>query len=285
MTDAWSLHSELDRMGLARVDPQTLRQLWADPGALLVEVGRGGHVGDPIGRPVTGDHDPTRDVLLGRTADQVWFARRGPATEGRTLRSASFGAAELEVVTAATAVLAWHDSAPFCEHCGAPSQMSAGGFQRQCTGCWRLLFPRTDPAMIVAVLDERDRLLLAHQASWPEGRVSILAGFLEAGESGEHAVVREVREESGLEVVAAHYLSSQPWPYPRSLMLGYVARGRGEVQVDGEELAWASWYTPEELNAAEAGGLTLPGLGSIAGRIIRAWRHGELPAPELGAGL
>ncbi|GAA1394632.1 NAD(+) diphosphatase [Luteococcus peritonei] len=288
MSEVWNLHSRLDRMGLARVEPQTLEALWAEPGALLVEVGEGGLVADPLGRPVTGSYNPQRDVLLGRTDGpdgHVWFARRGELTEGRTLRSTDFDAADLEVVTAATAVLAWHDAARFCERCGAATQMSAGGFQRTCTACGRLAFPRTDPAMIVAVLDEQDRLLLAHQASWPEGRVSILAGFLEAGESAEHAVVREVREESGLEVSAAHFLSSQPWPYPRSLMLGYVARAAGEVRVDGEELAWATWYTPEDLAAAEAGGLTLPGLGSIAGRIIQAWRRGELPRPELGSGL
>lgn len=285
--ELWQLHPVLDRMGLARCRPETLAALWDDPSALLVRVGRGGQVADPIGEPVTGELDPQRHVLLGRTPEHVWFAVRDQSAvpgdgvpAGRTLRSTQFEPAEVEVVTAATAVLAWHDAASFCERCGAPSRMSSGGFQRECTGCGALLFPRTDPAMIVAVLDDDGRLLLAHQASWAANRVSILAGFLESGESAEHAVVREVREESGLEVTAGRYLSSQPWPYPRSLMLGFVARAGGQVRVDGEEIAWANWYSPEDLTAAEADGLTLPGPGSIAGRIIADWRRGELPWPE-----
>lgn len=288
MTGAWNLTPLLDRLGAVRGHPDELEALWASPTArLLVVDERGAVSGDPLGEPV-GElgqaYDPVRDVLLGRVGDAqeavIWFARRGSVDGGRTLRESAFDGADLEVVTAATAVLAWHDAARHCERCGAPSVMAHGGFQRHCTGCDREIFPRTDPAMIVAVLDEQDRLLLAHQASWPEGRVSILAGFLEAGESGEHAVVREVAEESGLQVTEARFLSSQPWPYPRSLMLGFVARAGGRVQVDGAEIAWATWYTRDELSKAIPDRLTLPGQGSIAGRIIRAWREGWLPAPE-----
>lgn len=134
--------------------------------------------------------------------------------------------------------------------------------------------------MIVAVLDAEDRLLLAHHSAWPEGRVSILAGFVEAGESAEHAVVREVREEAGIDVVEARFLASQPWPYPRSLMLGFVARGRGQIEVDGVEIEWAQWYTPRRLRDEVERGLTLPGTGSVAGRIIELWSRGGLPAPE-----
>lgn len=281
---------QLDRMGPTRHNPAELAALWDSPQArLLVVDARGGVATEPLGETTDQagglpGYDDQRDVLLGTVVHdgepQVWFARRGEVSDGRTLRESTLHGAELELVTAATAVLAWHDGARYCERCGAATQMAGGGFQRRCTGCEREVFPRTDPAMIVAVLDDDDRILLGHQASWPEGRVSILAGFLEAGESGEHAVVREVFEESGLQVTEARFLSSQPWPYPRSLMLGFVARARGEIRVDEQEIAWAQWYSRAELDAAITGGLTLPGQGSIAGRIIAAWRASELPAPE-----
>ncbi|MEL4357583.1 MULTISPECIES: NAD(+) diphosphatase [unclassified Luteococcus] len=290
MNGPWSLTPLLDRMGAARHDPAAPARWWRDPRARLLVVDSAGRVSsDPFGCPTAEapgrpGHDAQRDVLLGSVRregnDEVWFARRGEVAAGHSLRDGSFEGARLELVTAATAVLAWHDACRFCERCGAPTEMAAGGFQRRCTGCGREIFPRTDPAMIVAVLDEKDRLLLGHQAAWAPGRVSILAGFLEAGESGEHAVVREVREESGLEVTQARFLSSQPWPYPRSLMLGFVARAQGEIRVDQTEIAWARWYSRDELTAALADGLSLPGPGSIAGRIIAAWRAGELPPPE-----
>ncbi|MEL4506049.1 NAD(+) diphosphatase [Luteococcus sp. H138] len=290
MTGPWTLTPRLDRMAPTRHHHAELAALWESPDArLLVVDPRGGVSTEPFGQPTAEagglpGYDDQRDVLLGRTTtegrEQVWFARRGDVEQGRTLRESTFEGAELELVTAATAVLAWHDSARYCERCGAATEMAGGGFQRRCTGCEREVFPRTDPAMIVAVLDDEDRILLGHQAAWPEGRVSILAGFLESGESGEHAVVREVYEEAGLQVTEARFLSSQPWPYPRSLMLGFVARAHGEIRVDEQEIAWAQWYSRTELDAAIEDGLTLPGQGSIAGRIIGAWRAGELPAPE-----
>lgn len=280
----------LDRMGPARHDADGLAALWSAAGTRVLVVGERGGValsgGHLAGEPATGAYDPSRHVLLGRVdaaqgpAAGTWFCRRGDVDSGVTLREHVFEPVEVELVTAATAVLAWHDQAGFCERCGSPTAPAAGGFQRHCTACGRDVFPRTDPAMIVAVLDADDRLLLAHQASWPEGRVSVLAGFLEAGESAEHAVVREVAEESGLAVSEVRFLASQPWPYPRSLMLAFTARAAGDIAVDGDEIAWARWYTPDDLMAAEAEGLTLPGKGSVAGRMIDAWRRGELTMSE-----
>jgi NAD+ diphosphatase len=140
-------------------------------------------------------------------------------------------------------------------------------------------FPRTDPAVIMLVHDE-ERILLARSANWPARRVSILAGFVEAGESLEQAVAREVHEEVGVKVHDCHYLGSQPWPLPRSLMLGFFARADEgqELHVDGEEIKSARWYTRAELRVAvEAGEVLLPGRISIARQLIERWYGGELP--------
>lgn len=132
--------------------------------------------------------------------------------------------------------------------------------------------------MIVAVTDDDDRLLLAHQVRWDPTRVSVLAGFVEAGESLEQAVQREIAEEVGVQVTGLRYLGSQPWPFPRSLMLGFAARADDSpVRVDDQEIDHARYYTRDEVSAAvDSGALTLPGPTSIASRMIAAWRAGTL---------
>jgi NAD+ diphosphatase len=142
-------------------------------------------------------------------------------------------------------------------------------------------FPRTDPAVITLVTDARDRALLARNSSWPQRRVSILAGFVEPGESAEHAVAREVAEETGITVSEIRYLGSQPWPMPQSLMLGFWARagGRQPIRVDQEEIAEAHWFSRDGLRAAMAAGqVRLPPPVSIAYRIIESWYGEEMPA-------
>lgn len=173
----------------------------------------------------------------------------------------------------------WVETTRYCERCGAALERLDG--HAVCSDCGGNVFPRIDPSVIVAVLDATDRLFLAHNALWEAGRVSLLAGFVEAGESCENALYREVVEESGLVISAYRYLGSQPWPYPRSLMLGYVARSGGEATVDGREITWGDWYSRERLRALVADATVgLPREGSIARAIIDAWLAGELPAPE-----
>lgn len=282
MQTPWTLTPFLDRAGEARHDPATVESWWSEPGTREVVVDGAGGFAVPLGRPTDGQLDPQRHVLLGRdTEGVVWFSSRGEVADPRSLRDAPDDPGLHEVATAAVAILAWHDAARHCERCGAPTTMATGGFHRTCTGCGRDVFPRHDPAMIVAVLDADDRLLLAHQASWAPGRVSVLAGFLESGESAEHAVAREVAEEVQVTISAARYVASQAWPFPRSLMLGFVARGQGEPVPDGVEIEWAHWYRRAEFTAAVAdGSITHPPNNSIASRLIGLWLDGSLPDPD-----
>jgi NAD+ diphosphatase len=185
----------------------------------------------------------------------------------------------------AVALENWHQSHRFCARCGHPTVVAAAGHVRRCTSCAQEHYPRTDGAVIMLVTDEQDRALLGRQALWPEGRYSTLAGFVEPGESLEQAVAREVAEEAGVRVDldSVEYVASQPWPFPSSLMLGFTARadmrdGGAEIQVDGEELDEARWFTREELRIGMENGTTLPPAGiSIARRLVELWYGGPLP--------
>jgi NAD+ diphosphatase len=186
------------------------------------------------------------------------------------------------LMTHAVALANWHSVSTHCSRCGAETQPHTAGHARRCPVDGSDHFPRLDPAVIMLVTDPADRCLLARNAAWPERRVSILAGFVEPGESAEQAVVREVLEETGIAVAVeqVEYLASQPWPMPHSLMLGFrahAAEGQ-EIRVDGEEIAEARWYSRDDLAASVASGdLKLPPPVSIAHRIIEAWFGADLP--------
>jgi NAD+ diphosphatase len=182
--------------------------------------------------------------------------------------------------THAVALANWHARHTHCPRCGAETIPAPAGHARRCPVDDSEHFPRIDPAVIMLVTDETDRCLLARNRAWPPHRVSILAGFVEAGESAEQAVAREVREETGVEVAEVSYLGSQPWPMPQSLMLGFRARARAgqEIRVDDTEIAEARWFSRTELGAAAATGeVLLPPPVSIAHQIIRTWYGGPLP--------
>ena len=171
----------------------------------------------------------------------------------------------------------WLLEAPFCPACGARTEVRSAGWSRHCPACGREHFPRTDPAVIVAITSAQhpDRLLLGSNAMWAGTRFSCFAGFVEAGESLEAAVAREVREEAGVDVVGVRYRGSQAWPYPRSLMLGFLATAADDsaAEADGEEILAVRWFDRSEIGAGLAGesDLLLPGPASIAHSLISDW--------------
>jgi NAD+ diphosphatase len=231
---------------------------------------------------------PDTAVLLGEQDGTAYWAARADATaesraDGVTWRGLRDIGALLDdtdagLLTSAVAVLSWHDNARFCAVCGSPTRPERAGWARICSGCGREEYPRTDPAIIVLVHDGGGNVLLARQPVWPPGRYSVLAGFVEAGESLEGCVVREVAEETGVAVRAVRYLGSQPWPFPRSVMIGFAAladAGAPLHPAEGE-IEDARWVHRDEVRAAiEAGGaapgLVLPFETSIARRMLEAW--------------
>lgn len=183
------------------------------------------------------------------------------------------------LLTTATALHEWHTRHGHCPRCGAQTGMAAGGWVRRCPQDGSEHHPRTDPAVIMAVTDDADRLLLGTGVSWPQGRRSVLAGFVEAGEPLEAAVAREVLEEVGVRVTDVVYRGNQPWPFPASLMLGFRARALStELTVDPVELRSAAWYSRQELaEEVRQGQVGLPSQLSIARRLIEEWFGGRLP--------
>jgi NAD+ diphosphatase len=173
----------------------------------------------------------------------------------------------------ATAIVSWHRRHRFCANCGHPTEIAEAGHVRRCPNCGAIHHPRTDPVVIMLIHDG-DRVLLGRQARWPERRYSALAGFVEPGESLEEAVAREAEEESGVQLDDIRFRSSQPWPFPASLMVGFHARyAGGEAGVRDHELEDVRWFTREEIaNAVRGNGnLQLPPPVAIARRLIDEW--------------
>lgn len=179
----------------------------------------------------------------------------------------------------AVALANWHATHAFCPACGSATEVVSAGWSRRCLAEDRMSFPRTDPAVIVLVTDDDDRVLLGSNAMWEQDRFSVLAGFVEPGESLEAAVVREIGEETGLAVDRVEYLGSQPWPFPASLMLAFRARvvdGASVAPVpDGEEIVELRWFDRAELRGA-LGRVALPGETSIARWMLERWYGGPL---------
>jgi NAD+ diphosphatase len=187
--------------------------------------------------------------------------------------------------TTAVALAQWHSRNQHCPDCGSATEVTSAGWSRACPVQQRQIFPRTDPAVIVLCRDHEDRALLGRRVEWPASWMSTLAGFVEAGESAEHAVLREVQEEVGvvLDPQRLHYRGSQPWPFPASLMLGYHAwsiEPAPQPVPDGTEIVQTRWVSREEIvDACESGSLRIPPEVSIARKLIEDWFGGPLPGP------
>lgn len=184
-----------------------------------------------------------------------------------------------ECVATGRALINWHSTHRFCSNCGQPSAVEASGWQRKCPNCNTQHFPRTDPVVIMAIT-HGDRLLLGRSPAWPERMYSLLAGFVEPGETIEAAVRREVLEESAIAVGDVRYVACQPWPFPMSLMFGCIGEAQSEaITTDATELADARWFGRDEVLSIVAGthpSINAPRRGAIAGAIIAAWAEGGL---------
>ncbi len=278
--------SLLDRATGVRRDQAALDDLWRRPDALRLAVRDGSVLAtDDAAAPQVAqlDQDPalvgSRTLLgLDPQGRPWWLVDPGEPGQGRRwvpLRELgpTLDPLQIEVVMTGVALQTWHARNGFCPACGQPTVPEAAGWVRRCTADGSEHYPRTDPAIIVLVLDEEDRALLGRQATWPKPWRSTLAGFVEAGEPAESAVRREVAEEVGLILNRVRYVSSQPWPFPGSLMLGFMAWANDtDIQVDGEEIVEAEWYTREQIQQLAANGtIALPPSISIARRLVERW--------------
>jgi NAD+ diphosphatase len=285
----------VDRMTKRRTDKDWIDAAWKDPRTRVLVVSAGHALvamdGEQVALRFISPEEAPAGVrfLLGEDADGVVYfgisAPLGAPGDGERVASlrevgAMLSDRDAGLLTHAVALANWHDTHVRCPLDGTPTVPDAAGNSTTCPTDGSEHFPRTDPAVIMLVTDPQDRCLLARNAAWPGRRVSILAGFVEPGESAEQAVIREVAEETGITVTNVRYLGSQPWPMPRSLMLGFCADAPAgqDIRVDHEELAEAHWFSREDLLAAvQARELALPPPVSIARHIIEFWYGGPLP--------
>jgi NAD+ diphosphatase len=297
----------LDRHAERRGEPDLVPRLLADP-ATRVLVVRGDKV--PVLTPGEGssddpalalrlpqesdsaalvlylgqDGDGTAYVAVAEPAAQESDGDGGPADgEGdhwRSLRQigADLSDRDATIFATALALANWHSTHTHCPRCGTATEPVQGGWLRRCPQDASEHYPRTDVAVIMSVIDDQDRILLARGAGWGTGRFSVLAGFLEPGESLAAAVAREVHEEVGLEVSDVEYLGDQPWPFPNSIMVGFTARATGsDLRLQESEIAEARWFTREEYRGILAAGQVSASTRlSIARRIIERWLGQDL---------
>jgi NAD+ diphosphatase len=291
----------IDRDGRTRADPDFEARFDADPASRVVAVRLGRAL---LAERIEGSApalelrhpselpEPTLRCYLGR-ADDVMFEVRVFDEDAAALiepeearwsglRQAVpvLGGRDAALITEAVAMATWHEGHAHCPRCGATTVPVQAGWSRRCENEGNLLFPRTDPAVIVLVVDDDDRVLLGSNALWEQHRFSLLAGFVEPGESLEAAVVREIGEEAGVLVDRVEYVASQPWPFPASLMLGFTARvadgtPAASAMADGEEIIELRWFSRDEL-VASLGEIALPGETSIARWLLERWFGGPI---------
>lgn len=286
---------DLDRDAPTRMDPERLAVAWTEPGARVLRVRAADapvietEAGPRLSLvPTSGAFAEWRDrsVFVGRVngdpvfaigdsdeASSVFGTPEGESWEHPFVIVADLEENDRQVLGVGSALLRWHESAGFSSRDGLPTTHAQGGWARLDDNGGEH-FPRTDPAVIVLV-EHDDRMLLGSNVLWETGRFSLLAGFVEAGESLEQAVEREIFEEAGVRLGEIEYVTSQPWPFPRSLMLGFRARlapgqDPADLAPDPEEISELRWFTREEARNPDPS-VTLPGKSSIARWLIDRW--------------
>lgn len=275
----------LDRADRLRHDPQALASAMGNWQARLLKLEGGQPEVTDDGRlgwtMLSEAPDEAEFVLLGLDNGRPRFAALLPdAGRQAGFRSPALMAAldalepgEAATFAAARSVLDWHARHRFCANCGSPTQLFRAGWGRQCHTCRAEHFPRTDPVVIM-IAEHEGRALVGRQPSWPAGRYSALAGFLEPGESIEEAVAREIFEEAGVRVSGVRYIASQPWPFPSQLMIACVGMAEDDaITLDTHELEDAMWVTRDEVRAALAGSgpFLAPPRYAIAHTLLTHW--------------
>ena len=292
--------SAVDRATVRRADTEWVAAAWADPGSRVLVVSESQALVAAAGGGyelvfiAPAEAPEGTKFLLGVDDDGVAYFGVSVAGGVSRLRSeesdvqpmtlrqlgAVLSDRDAGLLTHAVALANWHETHTHGPRCGTPTVPAPAGHLATCPADGTEHFPRLDPAVIMLVTDPDDRCLLARNALWPKGRMSVLAGFVEPGESAEHAVAREVHEETSIVVGRIRYLGSQPWPMPRSLMLGFQAMAAAgqQITVDADEIGEARWFTREQMRAAiDTGELAVAPTSSIARRLIEFWYGGELP--------
>lgn len=264
----------LDEAGVRPSDTPTLRRLAGEEAARDLEGTTASFIGVAGGRSVVAI-ETSRDEARGR-----WEHLRAVGWQ--------LGGDDSALALTAVALAGWHANYRYCGRCGSPVSLEDGGWTARCQGCDRLEYPRQDPAIIVLVQDHDGRVLLAHNALWKPCFVSLVAGYVEAGESPDNTVAREVAEETDIAIEPPTYVASQPWPFGRSQMMGYRAltvKPCPAPKADGVEIEWARFFSREELTRAlESGEISAPGRASIAYALLASWYGSDLPSGPQHAG-
>jgi NAD+ diphosphatase len=288
---------EVDRAANLRTDPNWLEGIWNSESTRVLVLKSGNlPVTDDLSlilvKPdhlnLTAEQASKYVSLLGISESKTYlayFTNEDDLTEASWVSLRNVGSQltsfDVGLATSATALGAWHNNHQFCAKCGAKTLVTGAGWSRTCSVEKTEHYPRTEPAMIVAVEDEAGRILLGRRKEWAPGWFSTLAGFVEAGESVEACVVREVFEESGIKVdrQSLRYLGSQPWPFPASLMLGYRATAlTTNLKNDDDEMAEVRWFSRDEFTqACENKTLQLPNTTTIAWHLIGHWYGQQMP--------
>jgi NAD+ diphosphatase len=292
--------SAIDRDYLLRDEPEIISQLLDDPATRILAIHRGkvllteqalrlttrSQIKAPellvyLGKSTeaSADEPVGTPLLLAVVGEENAKALEPNLDSWHVLRRSGFGlsARDAGMYVQALSIANWHANNKFCPMCGAETEVAKAGWTRKCLSDDKELYPRTDPAVIVSMLDDNNRILLGSQGAWEENRWSVLAGYVEPGESLNASVEREMYEEAGVRVSDIEYLGSQGWPYPHSLMMAFTARVRGDQKhlADGVEIAKLRWFSREDI-ANEKDSILLPGPLTIARAMLEHWYGGPI---------